>query len=80
MRILLGVVWSPQGRPWLGISVRPLLSIASLLRLRGNGNLQGYSRYSAGPVQFLFGYGYHTSSFASECVGRQKCKSYVRLD
>ncbi|XP_026191041.1 uncharacterized protein LOC34619702 [Cyclospora cayetanensis] len=36
----------PQSRPWLGVSLRPALSIASLLRMRGKGNLQGYSRFT----------------------------------
>ncbi|OEH79467.1 hypothetical protein cyc_02935 [Cyclospora cayetanensis] len=45
-----------HSRPWLGVSLRPALSIASLLRMRGKGNLQGYSRYNAGPVQLLFGF------------------------
>lgn len=53
---LAALLRQQHGRPWLGVSVRPLLSIASLLRLRGHGNLQGYSRYNAGPVQFLFGF------------------------
>ena len=44
-----------QSRPWLGVSLRPSFAVTTLLRMRGNGNLQGYSRYNAGPVQLLFG-------------------------
>ncbi|KAL8275798.1 hypothetical protein Esti_000361 [Eimeria stiedai] len=43
-------------RPWLGVSVRPSLAMTTLLRLRGEGNLQGYSRYNTGAVNFLFGF------------------------
>ncbi|KAL8429830.1 hypothetical protein ACSSS7_006278 [Eimeria intestinalis] len=44
-----------ERRPWLGVSVRPSLAMTTLLRLRGEGNLQGYSRYNTGAINFLFG-------------------------
>ncbi|CDJ42615.1 hypothetical protein, conserved [Eimeria tenella] len=53
---LASLLRQQQSRTWLGISLRPSLSIASLLRLRGSGNLQGYSRYNAGPIQLIFGF------------------------
>ncbi|KAL8453139.1 hypothetical protein Emed_001009 [Eimeria media] len=43
-------------RPWLGVSLRPSLALTTLLRMRGEGNLQGYSRYNKGAINFLFGF------------------------
>lgn len=44
-----------QRQPWLGLKVLPSLSLISFLRLRGEGNLQGFVRYSAGPLNLVAG-------------------------
>ncbi|KAL8439914.1 hypothetical protein Efla_004839 [Eimeria flavescens] len=53
---LAALLRQQHNRSWLGLSLRPSLSLTALLRTRGEGNLQGYSRYNKGPLSFLFGF------------------------